>query len=152
MKGPRRALVVAILASVAILAGCGRDDEGEGTPAESGSLTIVTDIDFTSEPFKGTFEVTDGSDELGCSGGTFVDQNVGEEDVDKVLTCMDGERSGSFTILFHPTPEESDVSGWEFVRATGDFTGLEGEGDFSVDYGDDEDSGVETFTGDVNLG
>lgn len=142
--------LLALFAVVCVPVGCGGDDDGEGT-AESGSLTIVTDIDFTSEPVKGTFEVTEGSDELGCPGGTFVDDDLGEDDVEKVLTCTDGERSGSFTILFHPTPEESDVSRWQVVRATGDFTGLEGEGDFSVDYSDDEDSGVETFTGDVSF-
>jgi hypothetical protein len=144
--------LLVVFAIVCVPVGCGGDDDGEGTSADTGSLTIVTDIDFTSEPYTGTFEVTEGSDELGCSGGTFVDQNVGGDDVDKVLTCTDGERSGSFTILFHPTPEESDVSRWQVVRATGDFTGLEGEGDFSVDYSDDEESGVETLTGDVSLG
>jgi hypothetical protein len=142
--------LLALFAIVCVPLGCGGDD-GEGTSAESGSLTIKTDIDFTSEPVKGTFQVTEGSDELGCSGGTFVDQNVGEEDVNKLLTCTDGDRSGSFTILFHPTPDESDVSRWQVVRATGEFTGLEGEGDFSVDYSDDEESGVETFTGDVSF-
>ena len=67
------------------------------------------------------------------------------------MTCTDGERSGSFTILFHPTGEESDVSRWQFVRGTGEFTGIAGEGDFSVDYSDDEDSGVETLAGDVSF-
>src|SRR4029450_5557589 len=138
--------LLVVFAIVCVPVGCGGDDDGEGTSADTGSLTIVTDIDFTSEPYTGTFEVTEGSDELGCSGGTFVDQNVGGDDVDKGLTGADGERSGSFTILFHPTPEESDVSRWQVVRATGDFTGLEGEGDFSVDYSDDEESGVETLT------
>lgn len=146
--------LVRLLSAFAIVCfpvGCGGDDDAEGTSAGTGSLTIVTDIDFSSEPYRGTFEVTEGSDELGCSGGTFLDQNAGEDGVNKVLTCTDGERSGSFTILFHPTPEESDVSRWQVVRATGDFTGLEGEGDFSVDYSDDEESGVETLTGEVSL-
>lgn len=142
--------LLAVLAVVFVPVGCGGDDDGDGT-AGSSSLMIVTDIDFTSEPVKGTYEVTEGSGELGCSGGTFVDHDLGDDDVEKVLSCADGERSGSFTILFHPTPEESDVSRWQVVRATGDFTGLEGEGDFSVDYSDDEDSGVETFTGDVSF-
>jgi hypothetical protein len=138
--------LLAVLAVVCVPVGCGGDDG-----SESGSLTLVTDIDFTSEPYKGTFEVTEGAAALGCSAGTFVDNNVGEADVDKVLTCTDGERSGSFTILFHPTGEESDVSPWQFVRGTRDFTGIQGEGDFSVDYGDDEESGVETLTGDVSF-
>jgi hypothetical protein len=143
--------LIAVCVVVCVPVGCGGDDDGEGTSAESGSLTLVTDIDFTSEPYNGTFKVTKGVDELGCSAGTFIDKNVGEADVDKVLTCTDGERNGSFTILFHPTGEESDVSRWQFVRGTGDFTGIEGEGDFSVDYSDDRDSGVETLTGNVGF-
>jgi hypothetical protein len=135
----------AVLAVVCVPVGCGGDGDDEG------SLTLVTDIDFSSAPYRGTFEVTEGADELGCSAGTFVDQNVALWDVHKVLTCTDGERSGSFTILFHPGPEEGAVSRWQFFRGTGDFTWIDGGGDFSVEYGDDRESGVETLTGDVGF-
>jgi hypothetical protein len=140
--------LLAVFAVVCVPVGCGGDDD-----TESRSLTVVTDIDFSREPYKGTFEVTEGADALGCSSGKFVDKNVGEQDVEKVSICTEvpRQRSGTFTILFHPTGEEGDVSRWEFVRGTGDFAGIEGEGDFSVDYSDDEETGVETLTGDVRF-
>ena len=100
--------------------------------AKDSSLTLLTDIDFTSEPYKRTFKVSEGSEELGCSGGTFLDHNVGQFQVEailKVLTCTDGERSGSFIIRFHPSLV---VTRWKVESATGDFTGLKGAGDFSV--------------------
>ena len=93
-------VLLALFAVVCVPLGCGGDD-GEGTSAEGGSLTIKTDIDFTSEPVKGTFQVTEGSDELGCSGGTFVDQNVGEDDVNKVTACTDGDRR---RVVHNPLP------------------------------------------------
>ena len=65
---------------------------------------MVTHLDFTSDPVKGTFRVTQGSEGLGCSSGTFVDHPFREGEVRlgepsgtilKVLTYADGERSGS---------------------------------------------------------
>ena len=72
--------LLALLAIACVPVSCGGDDDGNGADADNnGSVTIVTDIDFTSEPFKGTFEVTEGSEELGCSGGTFVDDFVDDD-------------------------------------------------------------------------
>ena len=66
----------------------------------------------------------------------------------KVLTCTDGERSGSFIIRFHPSLV---VTRWHVESATGDFTGLKGAGDFSVVENQERESGVETFTGAVSF-
>ena len=47
----------------------------------------------------------------------------------KVLTCTDGERSGSIIVRFHPSLV---VTRWHVESATSDFTGLKGAGGFSV--------------------
>ena len=142
--------LLALFAILCVPAGCRGDGEDQGTSAKDSSLTLLTDIDFTSEPYKRTFKVSEGSEELGCSGGTFLDHEVGQFQVEailKVLTCTDGERSGSFIIRFHPSLV---VTRWHVESATGDFTGLKGAGDFSV-VENREKSGVETFTGAVSF-
>ncbi len=78
-----------------------------------------------------------------------MDKNVALWDVNKVLTCTDGERSGSFTMRFRPGPEGT-VSPWQFWPGTGDFTWIYGGGDFSY-YRGDRKSGVEKLTGDVGF-
>ncbi|MCH8900647.1 MAG: hypothetical protein IH942_09195 [Acidobacteria bacterium] len=56
---------IGYLAAILLLAAaCGGD-----TPT-AGPVTIETEIDFSTEPFHGTFEVIDGADVLGCSSGT----------------------------------------------------------------------------------
>ena len=145
----RRARVASVAAATVLalgVAGCGGSDDEEGT--QEGPVTITTDVDFTSLPYEGTFEVSEGADELGCSSGTFVDEEAGDG-VNKVSRCADGERSGTFTIYFEPPADERVSSPWRVVAATGDFSGLEGEGDFIVEINQDEKSGVETFTGDI---
>ena len=120
------------------------------TAPTGGTVTISTQIDFSSEPFNGTFEVTEGSDVLGCSRGTFVDTPT-QQGINKLLTCEAGERSGTFTANFSPQdiPGPGDQNGpWRIVAATEDFTGLSGSGDFSV-VEETPDSGTETLTGEI---
>ncbi len=134
---------VGALASCVFLAACTSDPAG-------GAVTIATEIDFSSEPFNGTFEVTEGSDVLGCSQGTFVDTPTAQG-IDKLLTCESGERSGTFTANFtlQDIPGPGDENGrWRIAGATGDFTGLSGGGDFSV-VEETPDSGTETLTGEI---
>ena len=52
-----------------LLGGCGGDDEDPAAASTAGSVEITTEIDFSEEPFSGTFEVTDGADALGCATG-----------------------------------------------------------------------------------
>jgi hypothetical protein len=119
-------------------------------------VTIKTSISFANFPFTGTFNVTEGRDVLGCSGGTFVDHPSGFEppakgDIAKIFTCDDGG-SGTFTANFQPTRKSGpgDQNGhWNITDATDDFTGLRGQGDFSVNS-TGPDSGVETLTGVVH--
>lgn len=111
-------------------------------PAE-GSVEIATDIDFSEIPYSGTFEVTEGSDVLGCTGGGFVDTPV-SDGVEKVFTCESGPNSGAFTVHFVP-PEGP----WRVVAASDDFSLLRGEGDFVVIEDEVEPVGVETFTGEI---
>ena len=116
------------------------------TPA-SGPVTIETAPDFSTRPVVGTFEVTEGADTLGCTTGTYEDSyDEATQNVTKLMTC-DAPNTGTFSILFDPDGYESgpgEQNGpWSFVAGTGDFTGLEGEGDFWV-IGD-----METYSGDV---
>jgi hypothetical protein len=144
--------VLALFGILCVAAGC-RGDDNEERPA---SFSIVTDIDFTSDPIKGTFRVKQGSEELGCSGGTFVDHPLGsgafgqEESsgaILKVLTCTGGERSGSFLIRF-----EIAFSRWTFLSGTDDFAGVKGKGKYSNPRRPGPElSGVETLTGTVRF-
>jgi len=122
----------------------------------SGPVTIVTAISFADFPFSGTFAVVEGADTLGCSAGEFVDHPSGFEpptrgNIAKIFTCTAGG-DGTFTANFEPTlkPGPGDGNGhWNITDGTDDFTGLRGEGDFSVSY-TSGDSGVETLTGNVH--
>lgn len=125
------------------------------TPApKKGTVTIKTRIDFNVWPRGGNFEVPEGADTLGCSAGSFVDTPV-EPNVQKLLTCESGTRSGTFTAEFSPkeVPGPGDENGpWHFVAATGDFTGLAGGGDFWVVVDEGTASGVEALTGEIEYG
>jgi hypothetical protein len=136
-----------VLTAIALaLAACGDGDEDGGIEGEA--VTITTEIDFTNQPPKGTFSVDEGSEALGCESGAFVDTEV-DDGVNKQLTCEEGGRQGTFTIFFQPEGDLSDRR-WRVESATGDFSGLAGEGDFSLEINDeDEDAGVETLTGEI---
>lgn len=135
-----------VLATLLIATACGSE-----TPT-SGPVTIETEIDFSSEPFSGTFEVTEGADVLGCSSGSFVDTPRGD-DIRKDLTCETGDRDGTFSVSFLPNPDTSGPGNqngpWSILEGTEGFTGLQGEGDFSVVADEESLSGVETLTGDI---
>ena len=111
--------MVALFGMLSLAAGCREDDKNAGPSP----LTIVTDIDVTTE--RGTFRVTRGSQELGCSGGTFFTRHLGQDEVSTlqmVLTCTEGERSGSFFIRIE------NLQRWNFQSGTGDFAGVRGKG------------------------
>jgi len=107
-------------------------------------VTIITQIDFTAEPFHGTLEVTEGADVLGCSRGTFADTPTANA-IHKVFTCESGTRTGTFTAEFFPPSGP-----WKIVDATDDFSGLSGWGAFSP-FVDDTDptAGVQTLIGEI---
>ena len=123
-----------------------------GDAPTSGPVSIETEIDFSTDPIQGTFEVTEGADILGCSSGTFVD-TPRDVDIRKDFTCGTGTKEGTFTAVFDPQdiPGPGDQNGpWSILEGTGDFTSLQGEGDFSVVFDPDGlPKGVETFTGDI---
>jgi hypothetical protein len=127
-----------------------------------GPVTIETVIDFSAPPFGGTFAVTQGSELLGCAGGTFVDtpasvDNPGSgvpvsRSIHKAFTCTSGG-SGTFIVNFQPTPTPGPgvLNGhWNVLRGTGDFTNLRGEGDFSVIFTSPA-TGQETLTGTIHF-
>lgn len=122
----------------------------------SGPVTILTEISFAAFPFSGTFDVVDGPNTLGCLGGTFVDHPSGFQpptkgDIAKIFTCASGG-TGTFTANFQPTrkPGPGDQNGhWNFTEGTGDFAGLRGQGDFSVNI-TGPDTATETLAGVVH--
>jgi hypothetical protein len=145
----RRLMLVMVM--VLFIAACSSDAE----PAErvSGPITIEHQLDVSARPIAGTFEVTEGADTLGCSGGTFVDGDTGN----RVMTCS-GPDTGTFTYTFNVVGSYAgpgDQNGpWRMGRndvfgeadtpdATGDFIGLQGGGDWSG-FGT-----TETITGDI---
>jgi hypothetical protein len=120
---------------------------------QKGTITITTHIDFSAEPYHGTFEVTEGPEVLGCVSGSFVDTPTASA-VLKKLTCESGTRSGTFTVEFNPQniPGPGDENGpWTIKEGTADFAELSGGGDFSVINDDAAQSGVETLTGEIQF-
>lgn len=123
-----------------------------------GPVTINTVIDFSEFPFEGTFTVTQGSQLLGCSAGTFVDIPAGGFSagaIRKTFTCTTGANAGSsFTVQFRPAPVpgSGDANGhWQVLSGTGGFENLRGSGDFSVTFSPTEPTGFETLTGAIHF-
>lgn len=134
-------LLVLAVATSGLVAACATG------PAQN-SATIITQIDFTTEPFNGTFEVTEGADVLGCSSGTFVDTPTGRG-IHKEFTCESGARIGTFTAEFFPP----GGGPWKIVNAIDDFSGLSGWGAFALTPSNaGESAGVETFIGEIQFG
>ena len=120
----------------------------------SGPVTIETVIDFSTVPFSGTFEVTEGTALLGCSEGTFVDipHSFGPGAIQKIFTCDSGG-NGTFAFTFVATrsPGPGDLNGrWTAWKATGDFVGLRGQGDFFVVF-PGPPLGEETLSGTIHF-
>ena len=146
---------VIVLLAVFVVAATGCSDDA----ATAGPVTIETEIRFAEEGIAGTFVVTEGTDVLGCMSGSFADVDFVEVgdlvDVTKVLTCESGEREGSFSVVFTPdenAPGPGEQNGpWTVTEATGDFTGLQGGGDFSFVATSDTE-GNETLTGTIEYG
>ena len=144
-----RKLLVALLvasSSIALVGGCGDGEDDPSESAREGSVEITTTIDFVQEPPNGTFEITRGY--FGCISGTFVDMPT-EDEIEKSFTCEEGERVGTFTALIELPTEDGEVTPWRLIEGTGDFDAIEGDGEFSLEMGEDEKSGVETLTGNV---
>jgi hypothetical protein len=136
----------------------GTEDQPSFASKPVGPVTINTVIDFTVFPFTGTFTVTEGSQLLGCSAGTFVDIPAGgfsRGAIRKHFTCTAGANAGSsFTIQFRPTPAPGpgDANGhWEVLGGTGAFSNLRGQGDFSVIFSPTQPAGFETLTGTIHF-
>lgn len=89
---------VLAIATTGLAAGCaaGSAQQSQSAPEP---VTIVTKIDFTADPYQGSFEVADGADALGCSTGTFVDTPTASG-IHKEFTCESGARTGNFTAEF----------------------------------------------------
>jgi hypothetical protein len=139
---PRSLMLVMMM----FVAACGSD-----VPT-SGTVTIEAEADFSTRPVVGTFTVTEGADILGCSNGTYEDTyDVVTKEVDKVMTCSE-PKTGAFTIVFDPdgydTGPGEQNGPWRILDGSADFAELHGEGDFSM-VTNGPDTGVETYTGDV---
>ncbi len=154
--------VVAVVGVVAILIATNNDRTPAVLPAgptttevvlPAGPITIEYKLDVSTQPIVGTFEVTEGSDILGCSAGTFVD-DAGFPDVNRVTTCS-GPNTGNFIIAFDPEGYDTgpgDQNGpWRVVDGVADFTGLQGGGDWAG-FGPEPQVGIiETITGNIEF-
>jgi hypothetical protein len=111
---------------------------------------LETEIDFSAEPYSGTFEVTEGAEILGCVSGSFVDTLSASGDF-KELTCESGERSRTFTIEFNPPNVwMAEWTGpWTVKEGRDDFSGLSGGGEFQAVFDLEDQSGVEIYTGEI---
>ncbi len=125
------------------------------TIAPKGTEMLITATsDFAGDQVVGTFDVPEGADGLGCDSGSFVDTDV-PTGVRRLATCESGDRAGTFTVHFVPGdgPGPGDLNGpWNVEGATGDFAGLQGEGDFSVVFNEETESGAETLGGSIEFG
>lgn len=152
MKQRLTILIIVILLSLVLVV-----PGSAGPPV--GTIKIETEADFTSVPIGGNFEVVEGADELGCWSGTYVDYPAGilpptRGAITKVFTCEKGG-TGTFTANFQPfvrKPGPGDLNGhWNFTDSSGDFAGLHGEGDLSVDFVmNPPPSAVETLSGNIH--
>jgi hypothetical protein len=138
--------------------GSGAEDQPLFSTKPVGPVTINTVIDFSEFPFSGTFTVSEGSELLGCSAGTFEDVPAGGFSagaIRKTFTCTAGPSAGStFTVSFRPTPAPGpgQANGhWQVVSGTGDFANLRGQGDFSVVFSETDPEGFETLTGSIHF-
>lgn len=124
--------------------------------AAPGPVTIEGAVDSSTRPVVGTFNVTVGADILECSSGTFVDEYIAQDDIRRAMTCDTGANTGTFTLSFALTGPDSgpgDENGsWRVVEGTGDFSGLQGAGNWSVIWSEtDPDEGADTFTGEMGF-
>ena len=116
---------VVLVLVLGLAAACGSSEPS------SGPLTVEFDLDTSTRPITGTFDVTEGADVLGCDEGTFEDDPGFE--LARIMTCTDGG-DGTVTFTFEPGAYDSGPGlqngPWEIVDATGDFSGLRGGGDW----------------------
>ncbi|MEM8903631.1 MAG: serine hydrolase domain-containing protein [Actinomycetota bacterium] len=128
--------------------------EPTATPemAEGGAIEITAAIVFGESA--GSFQISEGSDVLGCAMGTFEEAPLAAT-IERTFTCDMGERAGSFVLHFFPEPTADPTefaSDWTVEDATGDFAGLTGEGGFAALVDEDESGAAETWTGEVTFG
>src|SRR3712207_805927 len=123
-------LVLAVVASSTFVTAC-------APGPTQGSVTIITQIDFTKAPYQGTFEVTKGAAVLGCLSGTFIDSPITAIAIHREFTCESGTTSGTFTAEVFPPRGP-----WQIVEATDDFSGLSGAGDYEVVPASERDGGT----------
>jgi hypothetical protein len=125
-----------VMVMVLFAAACSSDESASGPITIETSLE--TGIDYSTQPFQGSFEVTEGADILGCSSGTWEDARNDEagdlQSVSKFMTCSEGD-TGTFTINYVPGGYDTGQPGssdgpWSIEDATADFSGLQGEGDY----------------------
>ncbi len=113
---------------------------------------IETTVDWTTEPSPGTFEVTTGSDALGCSAGSLL-ENGSPGGITNEFTCEAGALEGTFTIEWQVDDGmegPGEVNGpWDVIDATGDFAGLTGKGLWSGTANDS--TGYSRFAGVISF-
>ncbi len=118
-----------------------------------GPITIETELDFESGPPAGTFAVAEGAELLGCGSGSVVEDG-GPEGITNTFTCEDGAREGTFIFqwqIIEGSEGPGDVNGpWRVLDATGEFSGLTGDGLWSGVV--EGETGFGSFPGAIEFG
>lgn len=123
-------------------------------PPTSIGIMMTGTARFTEDPVVGSLEVSDGAADLGCESGTFVDTQSATG-IARLLTCESGERTGTITMFLAPddTAGPGDVNGrWNIDGGTADFSGLKGQGDFSIMIDEENGIGSEVLSGSIEVG
>lgn len=112
---------------------------------DASAVVLEFDFDSDSPDPEGGFSVVEGAGGLGCTSGTWIDTDLTEDNIQltKLLTCTDGERTGTITAV--QRFDGSDV--WTTEAADGEFAGIAGSGNFSFD----PVTVVETWTGEIEF-
>lgn len=130
------------------------ETEPVSVEVSAGSVAIEVEVDLESEPIKGTFEVTNGAELLGCGSGSVIEY-AGPRGITNELTCIDGTRQGTITLrwtVLDNADGPGELNGpWTVAGATGDFVGLTGEGLWSGDD-DGEATALGSFPGEIEFG
>jgi hypothetical protein len=115
-------------------------------------VTIEFPFDISNQSQTvGTFEVTEGADELGCEAGTAVNNGISAEIIATVMDCDGG------TITVHFDPEADPAGGgafigqWNIVEGTGDFERLGGGGELTSVRDSETLTIAQTLSGELQL-
>ncbi len=120
------------------------------------AVTFELSTDIGGSVPIGNFEVSEGAEALGCSGGRLYANTQDDEgaSVLAVLTCEEGPKAGEFKVWFDLVALDDSgdnfEGSWRIDGGTADFEGLEGDGELSGVRDTAANIIVQTHTGEIN--